>query len=55
MFLRERIKAIKSELGEDDESEAQIFMRKTSEKKYPKEAVEKLRKEIQKCQNGRLS
>ncbi|HHT94156.1 MAG TPA: endopeptidase La [Clostridiaceae bacterium] len=47
MFLREQIKAIKSELGEDDESEIDLYERRLQEKKYPKEVVEKLRKEIQ--------
>ncbi len=47
-FLRQQLKAIQDELGETDETTAltEEFEKKLAKKKLPKEAEEKLRKEI---------
>ncbi len=47
-FLREQIKAIQSELGEDDDDEIKEYENKISKAKLPEEVREKLFKELNK-------
>ncbi len=47
-FLREQIKAIQSELGEDDDDELREYDAKIAEAKLPEEVREKLYKELNK-------
>lgn len=46
-FLREQMKSIRDELGEDDRSEAEAFLEKLEKSRIPKEHREKLQKEIE--------
>ncbi|MCL5771167.1 MAG: endopeptidase La [Actinobacteria bacterium] len=52
-YLRQQLKAIKEELGESDESIALTmeFQKKLNKKKLPKEAKEKVEKEIKRLEN----
>lgn len=46
-FLREQMKAVRKELGEDEQSEADEFRRRLNEKTFPEEIKNKLEKEIE--------
>lgn len=46
-YLREQMKAVRKELGEDEQSEADDFRRRLSEKAFPDEIRKKLEKEIE--------
>ena len=46
-FLREQMKAVRKELGEDEQSEADEFRRRLGEKTFPDEIRKKLEKEIE--------
>ncbi len=46
-FLREQMKAVRKELGEDEQSEADEFRRRLGEKAFPDEIRKKLEKEIE--------
>lgn len=46
-FLREQMKAVRRELGEDEQSEADEFRKRLSERTFPEEIRKKLEKEIE--------
>ncbi|MBR3299352.1 MAG: endopeptidase La [Clostridia bacterium] len=46
-YLREQMKAVKKELGEDEQSEAEDFRRRLDERTFPDEIRKKLEKEIE--------
>lgn len=50
-FLREKLSAIRRELGEDEQSEAEIFRRRMEEKNLPESVKEKLSAEIDRFQS----
>lgn len=47
-YLKEQLKAIKSELGEDEEDEIESYLNKINKLKAPKEVKEKLLKDVNK-------
>ena len=49
-YLREQIKVIQEELGEDGDDDAAAYLKKLREGSYPKEVKEKLEKDIKKMQ-----
>ena len=46
-FLREQMKAVRKELGEDEQSEADEFRRRLAERSFPEDIEKKLEKEIE--------
>ncbi len=46
-YLREQMKAVRKELGEDEQSEAEDFRKRLNEKTFPEEIRKKLEKEIE--------